>query len=292
MESVKKMIVAAVCCFAVTLAAAQEKRAYALFDATGREVDYGTMLRALAARDVVFLGEIHNCPIAHWMEFEIVRDLFVLHGNNLLIGAEMFERDDQLVLDEYLCGMISPERFFKEAKLWPNYKTDYGPIVEYARTNGIPVVATNIPRRYANMVSRGGFEALERLTDEAKTYIAPLPLDYVPNETVDAYFGAMGMPDMKAEQTGNLSKAQAVKDATMAWSIVRRLGTGRLVHLNGSFHSTAYAGILTYLNRYCPGLRIATVEVVRQQSVERLDEPRAGRADFFICVPKTMTETF
>ena len=176
--------------------------------------------------------------------------------------------------------------------MWDNYKTDYAPVVEFAKANGIPVIATNIPRRYANMVARGGFEALERLTDEARGYIVPLPLDYVPNESVDRYFAAMRMPGMKAGQAENLSKAQAIKDATMAWTIAQRIGEGRLVHLNGSFHSTAHAGILTYLDRFRPGLRIATVEVVRQDDAERLNEEELGDADFYICVPKDMTTTF
>lgn len=292
MEKMKKTIALAACCLAVTLVYAQEKKAYAVFDAAGQKTDYGQMLRTLGEKDVVFLGEIHNCPIAHWIEYEIVKDLYTLHGAELLIGAEMFERDDQLVLDEYLGGVISAERFDKEAKLWPNYKTDYRPIVEFAKAKGIPFVATNIPRRYANMVSRGGFEVLDGLTDEAKQYIAPLPFDYVPNESVDRYFGAMAMPGMKAEQAGNLSKAQAVKDATMAWSIAQRIGTRRLVHLNGSFHSTGHAGILTYLDRYHPGLDAATVEVVRQENFDKLNESARGNADFYICVPKAMTTTF
>ena len=289
----KKTIVALLaCCLAVLSGFAQEKKAYAVFDAEGNEIDYGQMMETLAEKDAVFLGEIHNCPIAHWMEYEIVRDLYARHGENLLIGAEMFERDDQLVLDEYLAGQISNERFSKESKLWPNYKTDYAGIVEFAKEQGIPVLATNIPRRYANMVSYGGFEALDSLTEEAKRYIVPLPLDYVPNESVDRYFGAMTMPGMKPGSAANLSKAQAMKDATMAWSIAQRIGTSKLVHLNGNFHSTAHAGIITYLNRYRPGLSIGTVEVIRQEKIDRLDKDALGKADLYICVPKAMTTTF
>ena len=173
------------------------------------------MMDVLERQDVVFIGEIHNCPIAHWMEYEIVKDLYDRHGDRLMIGAEMFERDNQLILDEYLAGMITPERFNAEAKLWPNYKTDYSPIVEFAKEHKIPFVATNVARRYANMVAKGGFEALDGLSDEAKRYIAPLPLNYVPNKSVDEYFGAMKMPGMKQSAAENLSKAQAVKDATM-----------------------------------------------------------------------------
>lgn len=161
----KKILVSLICCLTATLGWAQEKNAYTLFDAQGNRVDYTQMMDVLERQDVVFIGEIHNCPIAHWMEYEIVKDLYDRHGDRLMIGAEMFERDNQLILDEYLAGMITPERFNAEAKLWPNYKTDYSPIVEFAKEHKIPFVATNVARRYANMVAKGGFEALDGLSD-------------------------------------------------------------------------------------------------------------------------------
>ena len=278
-------------CLTGGLVVAQEKRAYTLFDADGQEADYAHMMSVLGEQQVVFIGEIHNCPIAHWMEYEIVRDLYALHKDRLMIGAEMFERDDQLVLDEYLSGLITAERFTKEAKLWPNYPTDYKKIVEFAKTNRIPFVATNVPRRYAAMVSRGGFGALEQLSEEAKNYIAPLPLNYVRNEGVETYFRSMEMPGAKKEDTEKLAKAQALKDATMGWSIAQNIGS-YFVHLNGSFHSANQAGIITYLNRYRPGLKIATVEVVRQEKTDKLDKDVMRKADFYICVPTDMTTTY
>lgn len=277
---------------AVGTVTAQEKRAYSLLDAKGKEIRYSDMMKKLGEQDVVFFGEIHNCPIAHWMEYEVVKDLYARHQEQLMIGAEMFEADNQLVLDEYLGGVIPAERFKKELKLWPNYDTDYVKVVEFAKKNGIPFVATNVPRRYANIVSRGGFAVLDSLSEEARRYIAPLPIDYVPNERVDQYFSSMKMPGMKADTTGNLSRSQAVKDATMGWFIAQRLKSGKLVHLNGSFHSDGKLGIITYLNQYRPGLRIATVTVVRQDQVERLDKENEGLADFYICVPNDMTKTF
>ena len=274
------------------LVTAQDKKAYTLLDAKGKEVRYSDMVKKLGEQDVVFLGEIHNCPIAHWMEYEVIKDLYARHKERLMIGAEMFEADNQLVLDEYLGGVIPVERFKKELKLWPNYDTDYVKVVEFAKKNRIPFVATNVPRRYANIVSKGGFAVLDSLSEEARKYIAPLPIDYVPNERVDRYFSSMKMPGMKADTTGNLSRSQAVKDATMGWFIAQNLKSSKLVHLNGSFHSDARLGIITYLNQYRPGLKIGTVTVVRQDQIDRLDKENEGLADFYICVPKDMTKTF
>jgi uncharacterized iron-regulated protein len=96
---------------------------------------------------------------------------------------------------------------------------------------------------------------------------------------------------MKQSAAENLSKAQAVKDATMTWSIAERMQS-KLVHMNGNFHSTDHSGIITYLNQYRPGLKIGTVEVIRQENTDKLDPEALGKADFFICVPKDMTSTF
>ena len=112
----KKILVSLICCLTATLGWAQEKNAYTLFDAQGNRVDYTQMMDVLERQDVVFIGEIHNCPIAHWMEYEIVKDLYDRHGDRLMIGAEMFERDNQLILDEYLAGMITPERLHATPK--------------------------------------------------------------------------------------------------------------------------------------------------------------------------------
>lgn len=104
----KKILVSLICCLTATLGWAQEKDAYTLFDAQGNRVDYTQMMDVLERQDVVFIGEIHNCPIAHWMEYEIVKDLYDRHGDRLMISAEIIKRDNQLILDEYLAGMITP----------------------------------------------------------------------------------------------------------------------------------------------------------------------------------------
>lgn len=80
--------------------------------------------------------------------------------DNLILGAEMFESDNQVILNEYLAGLISQSSFENEARLWPNYKTDYKPLVEFAKTNKLQFVASNVPRRYASLVNSKGFEDL------------------------------------------------------------------------------------------------------------------------------------
>lgn len=269
----------------------QDKKAYQLFDASGKEISYKDMLKTLKAQDVVFIGEIHNCPIAHWLEYEIVKDLHQKHGDKLTIGAEMLEADNQMILNEYLEGLINSDRFEEEARLWSNYSTDYANVVGLGREHHLPIIATNIPRRYANMVKNGGFEALDKLSAEARKFIAPLPIDYTPDEEASAMFGLMLLTSGKKTDPENIAKAQAIKDATMGWFIAQNIKS-KFVHLNGNYHSDFKKGIITYLNQYRPGLKIANICTVRQDEINKLGEENEGRADFYICVPTDMTMTY
>ena len=287
----KKFFITLLAIVSFSMTWAQNPVAYSLFDKDGKKVDYADMIKTAGESDVVFLGEIHNCAMAHWMEKLIVADLYKVHGDQLMLGAEMFERDDQLLLNEYLTGIIPLSRFKIEAKLWDNYDTDYAPIVEFAKEHSLPFIATNVARRYANIVSKNDFAALDKVSEEARQLIAPLPINYIDNPLVNEYFKNSLPPMMKKAPTDKLAHAQAVKDATMAWSISQTL-KGKMVHLNGSFHSTGHAGIISYLNVYRPGLKISTIEIVHQEKVDTLEETHKGNADFFICVPSSMATTF
>lgn len=262
--------------------------AFRLYDNTGRQIAFEEMVDSLGRAEVVFIGENHNCPISHWMELEITKAMHEKHGDSLVIGEEMMEADNQLILDEYMSGKISYDRFETEARLWPNYSTDYYPVVYYAKENGIPFVATNVPRRYANAVSNGGLEVLESFSPEALTYIAPLPIPFEYNtEDADAKFGMMQMLSRRTpEEMRNLAEAQALKDATMGWMIAKAMKPGsHFVHINGTMHSNSNDGIIPYLKKYRPSTRIATVTSIREDEIDSLDPDYLGMADFYILVP-------
>jgi len=271
-----------------------DKPAYRLYDSEGRKVKYQKMIETVSTADVVFFGELHDNPIAHWLEYEVTADLHKTVSGKLVLGAEMFETDDQLVIDEYLSERYEADKFEAEVKLWKNYKTDYKPLVEFARKNNLPFIATNIPRRYASMVSRRGLEVLDSLTADAKALIAPLPISYDPE--LKCYKDMMsmhGMPAMGGKPNTNLPKAQAVKDATMAHFIVRNLEQGQtFIHYNGAYHSENYLGIIHYLKIYRPGITVATITTVLQDDVDTLSADNAGLADFIVAVPSSMTRTY
>jgi uncharacterized iron-regulated protein len=272
-----------------------DKPAYKLFDNNGKEVKYKKMIRELKKNRIVFIGELHDNPISHWMELQITKDLYDSTTQTLILGAEMFEADNQLVIDEYLQKLFDDKKFEAELKLWKNYKTDYKPLMLFARDNGLRFVATNIPRRYANIVFRKGFEGLDELSDEAKKYIAPLPVKYDPE--VKCYKDMLNMGDSPAGKAAhvmaNLPKAQAVKDATMAYFINKNMEPGKIfIHYNGSYHSKDHEGIIWYLSLMGKGYEIVTVSTVNQKDINVLDDENKGTADYIICVPDDMTRTY
>lgn len=273
-----------------------DKPAYRLFNSEGKEVKYSKMIEEIAGADIVFFGELHNNPIAHWLELEITRDLYINRGDDLILGAEMFERDDQLIIDEYLAGMYDAGKFEPEAKLWKNYKTDYKPLMQFALDSQLVFVASNVPRRYASMVSKKGFEILDTLSSRAKTYIAPLPVAYDPELP-----GYKGMLDMMKGEDGklpphanrNLPKAQALKDATMAYSIMEYWEEGKIfLHYNGSYHSRNFEGIVWYLQQTGKDLDIVTLEIIEQKDISALEDDNKGSASYILAVPASMTKTY
>ena len=272
--------------------AAQDKPAYRIFDKKGKPASFEAMLKASKKSDIVFFGELHNNPIAHWLQLELTTSLHETAKEKLALGAEMFEADNQLLLDEFLGGTIQEKTFEDEARVWNNYATDYKPLVAFAKANQLPFIATNIPRRYASLVFKGGFESLEPLQENAKNYIAPLPIKYDPN--LPGYQKMVEMMGGHGGGSDNFPKAQAIKDATMAYFISENLPEdGVFIHYNGSYHSDHYEGIVWYLkNDYAPKAKITTITTVEQADLSSLAEEHQGKADYTIIVIDTMTKTY
>jgi uncharacterized iron-regulated protein len=270
-----------------TAGMAQQKPAYVLYNAKGKKVSYKKMIRQLAEKDIVLFGEYHNNAIAHWLELEVAKDL--AEKRNLVFGAEMFEADNQQALNNYLAGRITAKGLDSTARLWNNYKTDYAPIVNFAKEKNARFIATNIPRRYASLVSKKGFGALDTLTALEKSWMAPLPMDY--DSLLPGYVKMIGM--MGGHGGANMPKAQATKDATMAHFILQHYKPGHLfLHYNGAFHSDNYDGINWYLKRKRPELKYGTITTVSQKNIRQLLAENRGKADFIICVDEDMTNTY
>lgn len=267
---------------------AQNKVAYRIFDDKGKKVNYKAFKKQMLKADVVLFGEFHDNPISHWLELELAKDLNL--NGDLVIGAEMLEADNQQLVDNYLSNKINFKFLDSAARLWPNFDTDYYPIVEYAKTNGLSVIATNIPRKYASMVFKdGGFDALNSLKDFEKKFVAPLPVKF--DIELSQYKNMLNM--MGDHGSPDIVKAQALKDATMAHFILKNYDISKkFLHINGAYHSDFHQGILWYLRQIDNTLDYKTISTCYQENVRKLDEVNLKRADFIICVDEDITRTY
>lgn len=267
----------------------QNHPAYVIFNKSGRKTSFSKMEKALLEKKFVFFGEFHNDPIAHWLQFSLLKSLYKKHGSNLIAGSEMFERDNQGLLDAFQKGVLTAKQFEDSCRLWTNYHTDYKPMLLFANENSIPWIATNIPRKFASQVFKKGIQSLDTLSSEQKKWICPLPF---PLDTTLLQYAAL--MDAEMHMGPNFVWAQAIKDATMAYSIFQSLKpTSVFYHLNGSYHSDYHQGILWYLSYYTKFdlNQMITISIVSQDDIQSLSKEYHGKADFIICVPETMTKT-
>jgi len=268
--------------------------AYQIFNKQGESVSYDSMLLVLNDADVVLFGELHNNPICHWLQVKFTKHLFAEHGQDLLLAAEMFEADDQLIINEFLSGKIKEQHLEAEAKIWNNYATDYKPLLLFAKQHNIPFIASNIPRRYASLVSREGLEVLQELDKAAQKLIAPLPIKV--DLTLPGYknmLNMMGSHGGDNSRANNFAYAQAIKDATMAHNILDNLGkNSHLLHFNGAYHSNNFEGIFWYLKQEKSKTNVITISSVEQESLDKLEEKHFGLADFVITISADMTKTY
>lgn len=265
-----------------------DKKAYLLYDLKGKETSYEKLLKDATEADIILFGELHDNPICHWLQLELTKDIFATKKNNLILGAEMFEADDQIALTEYLEGKISDKTLKDEVKLWPNFPADYKPLLDFAKDNHLKFIAANIPRRYANMVYSKGLPRLDSIDIEAKKWMCPLPMKYDGNLKCykDIYESAGG------HGGENLPKSQAIKDATMAYFILKNWTKGKtFIHYNGSYHSNFHQAIEWYLKQENPNLKIFTIGSTEQEAIDTLAKDAIGLADYIVCTPTSMTKT-
>jgi uncharacterized iron-regulated protein len=266
---------------------AQEKSPYALFTKSGNKTNYAKLLRVASQSEVILFGEYHDNSVVHWLELELAKD--ISRTTSITLGAEMLEADNQSQVNAYLAEKITQKQLDSLARLWPNYKTDYKPLVDWAKEKSLPFIATNVPRKYASLVYKKGFDALLELPDQEKAWMSPLPIFYDAN--------LPGYANMLAEMGGhggeNLPKAQAIKDATMAYFIEKNLPKkGVFLHYNGTYHSDNFEGIGFYLKRALPELKIITISTVTQADLNALDPENVSKADFILVIDEDVTKTY
>lgn len=273
----------------------QPELPFKIFDSkTGEQLTMTELADRVVRTDVVFWGEEHNDTIGHILQLKMLKMLNERYTGKLVLSMEMFETDCQVLLDEYLGGFISEEKFIKDARAWNNY-ADYRPLVEYAKDQKMTVVAANSPRRYNSMMSKSGPKTLDSLGSNSKALIAKLPI-YAPK--TGAYYQKF-VSIMGGEgniHSPNMFASQCLWDATMAKSIDRAVSDNRkdgvVMHICGRFHSDEYLGTVAQLQRKDKDLKVMTISCFPADDFVKPDyETYEKLADYIILIRKETTET-
>jgi uncharacterized iron-regulated protein len=271
----------------LTNAAQTSEPNFRIFDAKGNPATISEIISKIEKNDAVFLGENHDDSIAHELQMEIFRQVFENYAKNrkIVLSLEMFERDVQIVLDEYLKDLITENHFLQSSRPWNNYKTDYRSLVEFAKQNQLSVVAANAPRRYINMVSRGGREALGNLSPEAKKWLAPLPFASASPEYSKKFNALMSGMSGDPHSISKFLESQTLWDATMAFAVAKQLKNNKnalIIHLNGSFHTENRLGTVEHLQKYQPNARILVVTMRYENDFKSFDKTKHENLGDFV----------
>jgi uncharacterized iron-regulated protein len=271
---------------------AQKEHAFIIYNSKGKQTTFKALAKQAEVHQIVFFGEYHDNPISHWLEYELTTKLYEKHNKNLVLGFEMFEQDQQNLLNEYLRSELTEKHFEDSCRLWPNYETDYKPIIDFSKEKGLNCIASNVQRKYASLLYKKGRRSLDTLSNAIKTQMADL--NFILDTSLSQY---QEIKQMGGHAMGlNMVESQAFKDATMAKFILENLQNyTHVIHFNGAFHSDFHQGIIWYLEhdkqKAVPSKQIMTISTVSQRDIRKLDNEHLGRADFIICVPESMTKT-
>jgi uncharacterized iron-regulated protein len=256
--------------------------------------DFEAMLARLASYDIIIVGEQHDDRNTHRLQVALLQGL-MRRRSPLVVSLEMFERDVQGVVSDYVAGTIDEEEFLKQSRPWPRYATDYRPLVEFAKAHGWPVIAANVPRGLAALVAKEGVDALETLSAEERV-LAARAFECPRDDYRRRFVEQMNQHPVPGSETLTPAEREAVneryylsqclKDETMAEAIVSSYGSDRslVVHYNGAFHSDFGAGVAPRVKRRLKTARIAVITILPVDDLDRLNPSREDRrrADYLV----------
>ncbi|MEP6765231.1 MAG: ChaN family lipoprotein [Gemmatimonadaceae bacterium] len=276
-----------------------------------RWIDFETLAERANASEMVFVGEQHDNTDGHALELALLQGIARrrVGGGPVVLSLEMFERDVQNDLNAYLSGSKDEQTFLAGSRPWPNYQDDYRPLVELARLLKWPVIAANIPRPLASVVSHGGLKALDTLNSNIRAQQVAVEIscprdDYFKlfsevmsgghgGPTAAASANADSVKTAKAAQdamTFRFYEAQCTKDETMGESVARALASAKttgnnalVVHMNGSFHTDYTLGTAERALKRAKGARHIVISIVPTPNLDTIDaKSMRKRADYLV----------
>ncbi len=245
---------------------------------------FSKIIDKLSSYRVVYVGETHNSPADHLLQFRIIQALYKKHPD-LAIGMEMFPRESQKALDGYTTNDtgMSENVFLKKSRYFKTWGYDFRlfrDIFNFAHTYRIPVVALNLDRHIVSEIFKTG--SITGLKPEEKLKI-PRDRDLSMPGYADRLRKIMDIhtEEMKKHgTTGGFIKAQAVWDETMAKNIAQYLTRHprtRMVVLAGIEHIRKDSGIPPRVARYLRLRQASVVNITSQDQYSNI----ADIADYF-----------
>ncbi len=240
-----------------------------------RVVDMDTVVADLAGYDAIFVGEAHGHAASHYVQSKIFSGLHAKYSD-IALSMEQFERSQQVVVDDYLAGKIGEETLIHDGKAWDHYRSSYRPLVEFAKNNGLPVIAAEVPGNMVSCVGERGPDFLNELEGEPRTWIAQ-KLHTGDGAYKDKFYSFMDAaaghsvddPNESAEDKERKKfyryAAQVSRDDTMAESIALHMKANpgrKVMHIDGSFHSAGLLGTVERLQIHIPDIKAANVHPI------------------------------
>ncbi len=275
---------------------------YVIYDTKARKSITVTEMAELSQKyNVIFFGEFHDDSVTHNIQNEYTFQMYK-QNKNTAISMEMFERDVQSIINDYLAGTITEKEFLNKSRPWADYANFYKPMVQLAKDNNASVIAANIPRKYAAMFASGGMTAISKLPDSVKPFISRSML-IEDGKYMDKFFETMAGKNQKHDTLSANKEntfylyfgAQLIKDETMAESIadfIKQNKNTKVIHFNGDFHSNSYLGTAEKLRERIKDINLAVISLTYNKDPENFEiTPEiASEADFYIVLKEKKAE--
>ena len=266
-----------------------------------RVVSMDYVVEDLSKYDAIFVGEAHGHAASHYVQSKVFSGLHAKH-NNIALSMEQFERSQQGIVDQYLAGKIGEETLIHDGKAWDHYRSSYRPMVEFAKNNGLAVIAAEVPGNMVSCVGERGPDFLNQISGEPRTWIADkLHLEDGPYK--DKFYGFMDAaaghragadltPNQKAEKQFRSFAAQVSRDDTMAMSIFDHMQANpgrKVMHIDGSFHSAGLLGTVERLLIRNPKLTAANIHPIMVDDPKNpsFDLKDVGEGQFLVLIYPT-----
>lgn len=273
------------------------------------------LVQELAPSDVIFIGEVHTHSASHLLQMQLLATLYQ-HRPQLMLSMEQFERDQQEVVNQYLENKIGEQTLIAQSHAWPNYESDYRPLVEFAKAHQIPVIAANAPKSLVRCIALRGPAFVDQLPEQQRAYLAAdLTQASAAYQARFRQFmsgeGAFHQSPQKGQeanatphaaaphhhpggahgaQTAQLSNsfyAQLARDNTMAESIAKALDAQpdhQVIAINGAFHSDGGLGTVESLKRLRPDLQIRVLSPYERKAEASDLATAAGQGDYLYAI--------